>query len=308
MPPERVAEVVQSFLAHCRDAALRPRLLAFYGGSFTGLDDEKLERYLAVAASLVRDGVVHGLKASTRPDMVDEERLVRLRQAGFVELELGAQSFDDDVLSLSRRGHTAADTLKSADLIRQAGLRLGLQLMPGLPGEDRASLRASVDKACGLAPGTARIYPTVVLSGTELEAWHVAGDYHPLGLDEALERSLYAYLRLKASGALILRVGLPPVAPGHLRAGPYHPAFGFLLRARAYRMLAQSALAQMDPGCALRVHPHDATELLGHRRENQHALGFELAPDMTLGRGCLGYVRHGESACLCFDDIINNIL
>ena len=135
--PEDIPDLVRAFIAgskHCND---RKRLIAFYGGSFTGIDSLLLERYLAKARELVEEGIVHGVKASTRPDMVTRELISLCKRAGFVEMEIGAQSMDDAILHACRRGHGSADTVRAARIIKDAGMRLGIQIMPGLPGEDR---------------------------------------------------------------------------------------------------------------------------------------------------------------------------
>ncbi|MGB4109567.1 MAG: radical SAM protein, partial [Desulfomonilia bacterium] len=128
--PEGVSEVVSAFISSCREPHQRRRLIAFYGGSFTGIESRLLERYLDEASVLVKTGVVHGIKASTRPDLVTPEVLDRCREAGVVEMESGAQSMDDSVLQASRRGHCASDTVRAAGLIRTSGMKLGIQIMP----------------------------------------------------------------------------------------------------------------------------------------------------------------------------------
>lgn len=109
--------------------------IAFFGGSFTAIDRAYMCRLLEAAASFVADGTFSGIRISTRPDAVDEPVLRLLKTYGVTAVELGAQSMDDAVLRLNRRGHTPADTRRAAGLIRQAGLSLGLQMMTGLPGD-----------------------------------------------------------------------------------------------------------------------------------------------------------------------------
>lgn len=299
---------MQGFLAHCLFPQQRERILAFYGGSFTGIREDLLARYLEVAAALVQTGVVHGVKASTRPDLVDAAMAARLRAAGFVEIELGAQSFDDEVLARSRRGHTAADTQRAAHVIRRAGLRLGLQLMPGLPGEDRASFRGTVQAVLALKPDTARVYPTVVLAGTELEESYRCGAYAPLLLEEAVERALLVSVQLQALGCSVLRLGLPPADGLRVVAGPMHPCFGLLVQARGFFHLAAHLMACHGTEEVLQVHPQDVAALLGYRRANQRALGFHYAVDHGVPRGSLSVTGQTEYACLSVMDIINHLL
>lgn len=303
-----MAETVRTFLAQCRVPEQRQRVLAFYGGSFTGIPGDLFDQYLEVASALVKAGVVHGIKASTRPDLIDAGVVARLAEAGFVEIELGAQSLDDNVLALSRRGYEGAAVARAAHMIRHAGLRLGLQLMPGLPGEDRESFKATVEGILALHPDTARIYPTIVLAGTPLEDQYRASAYTPLTLDEAIERSLYAWARLRDRGCSVLRMGLPPGDGLRVVAGPIHPSFGYLVKARGYYHMADTLLRQWGPGIDLRVHPQDVSLLLGHRRATQKGLGFTYVMDPEVTREGLAVRKQTKYACLSVMDIIEHCI
>ncbi len=317
IPPEGIKDYALSFINGCREGQERQRILAFYGGSFTGIEEGLFNSYLEAGNRLLQEGVIHGLKASTRPDMVDEKTLLKLKEAGFFELEIGAQSMDDRVLSASKRGHTGEDTRKAAGLIRASGLKLGIQIMPGLPGEDKESFINTVENVCKMKPDTARIYPTVVVKGTRLESMYQSGIFHPLTLDAAVRMALYAYIRLKAAGARILRTGVP-LQGLNVAAGPAHPSFGFLIRSLAFKLMVQKALERVNDGAPsgsktgdaamVCVNPHDLQELIGYRRENITTLRFGYTLDDLVPRGQI-IIRSGkESACFSFEDILNHII
>lgn len=306
--PEDIPAVIEKFLAGCRSPHERKRLIAFYGGSFTGIDSALFERYLAQARLLVENGTVHGIKASTRPDMVTEELMERCREAGFVEMEIGAQSMDDKVLRASLRGHGPADTSKAARIVRDSGMKLIIQIMPGLPGEDRESYRQTIEEVLRMRPDGVRIYPAVVLVGTPLESLYRKGAYRPLDLEEAVLRSLYGYARFSEAGCTVLRMGLPPLDELHLAAGPYHPSFGFLVRAKAYKIMATILMEKFGSLLELVVHPHEASELVGFKRENVKSLGFSYSFDDRLPRECLQVRNTSERGCLQPKDIIEYIL
>ncbi|HPC46527.1 MAG TPA: radical SAM protein [Deltaproteobacteria bacterium] len=306
--PAGVRPVVERFLAGCARADTRRRVVAFFGGTFTALGPRLLDGYLAETRRLVEDGIVHAAKASTRPDAVDPAVLDRLAGSGFDELEIGVQSFDDRVLDASGRGHTAADAVRASRVVRSAGLRLGIQLMPGLPGEDPASFRRTVGTAASLRPDTARIYPTVVLAGTQLEALYRSGEYTPLSLGEAVKRSLYAMARLEGGGCTILRMGLPQAGGLDVVAGPFHPAFGFLVRSEAYRIMAASAVDMFGPGCRLTVNPKSLCELIGHGRGTVENLTFAYDCDDTVPWGEVRVRAGDKGACIQLKDILEYIL
>jgi histone acetyltransferase (RNA polymerase elongator complex component) len=306
--PGQVEDAVRTFFSHCREPLNRRRLLAFYGGSFTGIAEKILEDYLAVARKLICQGLIHGVKASIRPDQIDAGMMDRLLNAGFVELEVGAQSLDDSVLAACRRGHTARDTIHAARLIKEAGLSLGIQYMPGLPGEDRPSFLSSVDGILAIEPDTARIYPTVVLAGTALEKRYISGDYAPLTLDEAISRTLYAAVRLEERGIRIVRMGLPQADSLKVVAGPYHPCFGFLVRARGYFHMAAAVREMIGPEATLRVHPRDVSALLGHGRENLRRLSFDYCTDGSAPRGAISVNFSTNNTCVRLLDVIEHFL
>ena len=126
--------------------------VAFFGGSFTGISQELQRQYLETVASYIRKNLIHSIRISTRPDYIDPEILAMLREYSVRTIELGAQSMDDDVLRLSGRGHTAADTARAASLIRNSGFELGLQTMTGLPGASYESDIATAEKIISLHP------------------------------------------------------------------------------------------------------------------------------------------------------------
>jgi histone acetyltransferase (RNA polymerase elongator complex component) len=308
MPPEAIPEAVKNFIAGSSHANERKKIIAFYGGSFTGLDNTLLEKYLNTALSLKNQGVVDSIKASTRPDMISQPILDKLIHAGFEELELGAQSMDDKVLNASKRGHTSIDTIKAASLIKESGLKLGLQIMPGLPGEDRDSFKHTIDAIVALKPDTVRIYPTVVIQGTALEDMYKKGKYQPLDLDEAVRRSLYAFIRFRQCNANILRIGIPIAGNINIVAGPTHPSFGFLVRAKAYCFMAKSAIDSYGPETIMHVNPKNLSELLGLKREALHELNFSYQSDPSVEEDSITIKSHSGHACLYFKDIIEHVL
>lgn len=306
--PEDIPALVENFLARCSSPSSRRRVLAFYGGTFTGIEADLLRRYLDVTRDLVEKGVVHAAKASTRPDMVDEEKLGLLVDSGFEELEIGCQSLDDPVLEASGRGHTVKDVVEACRLVRGFGLRLGIQLMPGLPSEDLASFVTTVKRSAALKPHAARIYPTVVMAGTRLEGLYRTGAYTPLTLGQAVRMTLYAVAVLERQGCTILRMGLPDPGAQNVVAGPYHPSLGFLVRSEAYRLMAGLALSRHGGGARLVVNPRSLCELLGPGRANARELTFAYGCDDTLPVGTLRVEAGTDRACIQLQDILEYIL
>lgn len=242
--------------------------IAFYGGTFSSLPTAQQDRYLATAARFVASGQVAGIRISTRPDALDGQRLARLRACGVTTIEIGCQSFNDAVLNAAERGHSAADNISAVQRCRNAGFQVGIQLMPGLPGGNAVEALMSLRQALGLKPSFVRIYPTVVIDGTALADLWKSGGYLPWTLDETVDICADMLLACRQAEIPIIRLGLQHDAQlqANLLAGPYHPAFGQLIRSRLWRRALYHASAH---GKQLSVNPHDLSDALGHRNENR---------------------------------------
>ena len=249
--------------------------LAFFGGSFTAIDRGYMLSLLGAAKASVRRYGFRGVRCSTRPDAIDEEVLGLLRAYGVTAIELGAQSMDDGVLRANRRGHTAAQTEAAAELIRGSGFELGLQMMTGLYQDTDETALETARRLTALRPKTVRIYPTIVLPGTELARLYEAGAYRPQTLDEAVALCARLLGLFEGAGVRVIRMGLHPGPELEAKrlAGPYHPAFRQLVESRIYleRLLAE--LEPAGPGdYTVEVASRDLSTALGQGKRNVREL------------------------------------
>ncbi len=225
---DEVTETIRRYLKTFRPGEKRVEV-GFFGGTFTGIPAEMQVGYLERVQPFVEAGEVHGIRLSTRPDYIDGEVLQRLKKYRVTTIELGAQSLDEEVLKLSRRGHTVKQVEKASALIRKAGFQLGLQMMIGLPGDSLEKALSTADKIIALGAGNTRIYPALVIRDTVLHRWYDAGKYKPLPLPEAVLWSKLLLLKFEAAGVRVIRMGLHPsegLLSGTERvAGPFHPSF-----------------------------------------------------------------------------------
>jgi elongator complex protein 3 len=129
-----------------------------------------------------------GLVIETRPDHVDAPEIRELRRMGVTKVQMGAQSFDDRILALNRRGHTAAETLRAVDLLRAGGFKIVLHWMPNLYGATPAGDREDFAHLWeGYCPDEIKIYPNQLLQNTDLYPIWLAGDYRPYTTQELVE-------------------------------------------------------------------------------------------------------------------------
>ncbi|HPT77819.1 MAG TPA: radical SAM protein [Candidatus Atribacteria bacterium] len=252
------------------------REIAFYGGSFTCLPKELQQEILSMARPYIEEQLAFGIRISTRPDYISNDILSMLKELSVTTIELGIQSTDDDVLIASGRGHKAADIFDSAKLIKKQGFALGLQMMTGLPEDTFGrSVKTAIDMI-SLRPDLVRIYPTLVLKGAPLEELLDKGRYHPLTVDEAVERVSILKMLFENSNIPVIRTGLQANEEldtgSGFREGPYHPAFGELVESRIYYKWFSYIIDSIIPPAVrsvdFSVHPAELSKAIGNKRGN----------------------------------------
>lgn len=246
--------------------------IAYFGGSFTGIDPDVMVSLLALARRYVDAGRVQSIRLSTRPDYVGEAVLDILAQYPVATVELGVQSLDDGVLAASHRGHTAACALDAIARLRRRGFSVVGQMMLGLPGSSAEAECRTARLLAEAGVNAVRIYPALVLRGTALATQMAAGDYVPLELDEAIGRTADLLEIFDAAGVEVLRIGLQETEtlPDAVLAGPRHPAFGELALGEVFLRRMDSALSVCHGGKSVTVAvPRGRlSAAIGQRRRN----------------------------------------
>jgi elongator complex protein 3 len=143
------------------------------------------------AAQALNESTPHrnvGLVIETRPDEITPAELRWLRTLGVTKVQMGAQSLDDRVLELNKRGHSVAQTRQAVSLLRAAGFKIVLHWMPNLHGATPESDRLDFARLWdGFCPDEIKIYPNQLLANAELyEVWQ-RGEFHPYSTDQLIE-------------------------------------------------------------------------------------------------------------------------
>ena len=259
--------------------------VAFFGGSFTGIDRGYMISLLDAANAFVQSDpdVYTGIRCSTRPDFIDDDVLDILCSRGMTAVELGAQSMNDDVLRLNERGHSAADVETAAKLIRQRGLSLGLQMMTGLYGDKPEYCIETAERFIALKADTVRIYPTVILDGTLLGELYKRGEYHTFTFDETVELCAKLLKMFGEAGTAVIRLGLHASreVEAKMLGGVYHPALREICESRIFynRMLAEMRTRGECRKFVIYTDPANISKVVGQKKENKEKLrrnGFEI--------------------------------
>lgn len=204
---EEVKNIIETHLQYFKDSNKNIEI-AFFGGSFTGIDINLQNMYLKSAYEYIKDGRVKSIRLSTRPDYINDTILKNLKKYGVKNIELGVQSMDDNILEYSKRGHTREDVIKASNLIKLYGFNLGHQVMIGLPGSTLKTEIDTIKSLLKLNPNDLRIYPVYVLQDSELYDMYENKEYIPLTIDEAIERVYYILKECIKTDVKIIRLGL----------------------------------------------------------------------------------------------------
>ena len=251
--------------------------IAFFGGSFTGIDRKLMIELLKIANSYIKCGRINSIRCSTRPDYIDEEILSLLKYYNVSTIELGLQSTSDKVLEITKRGHSFEDEMRACELIRSYGFTLGGQMMIGLPSSTPEDEINTARFIVSSGAKEARIYPTVVFRETELCELSKAGLYTPISLEEAVKRSAEVLEIFIKADLRILRIGLCDSDNLHTEAsyfaGPNHPALGELVESELYYKLITDELSKVvynnarsfTIGCAI----GHISKVIGQKRKNK---------------------------------------
>lgn len=305
---ETVAIIEQHLASIPPDAYIE---IAFFGGNFTSLPLSLQEEYLKTTRPYLDSGRVQAVRLSTRPDCIDLNILEILSSYGVKTVELGVQSLHEDVLKRSGRGYHVNQVLSACHLIRQKGLQLGIQLMVGLPGDSREATEKTVEQVININPDMVRIYPTLVIEGTALETMYREGLYTPLQLEQAVDIAAFMYSRFQRHRINVIRMGLQPsedlLQPGTVVAGPFHPAFGELVKQKLYRQQAEAAIKMhrkqygLVKKLVLLVNYREVSKLIGHKKANLKYLAqafnlesLSVKPVQGNERGFIGVTAEGR--------------
>jgi len=131
-----------------------------------------------------------GLCIETRPDWCGQEEIERMLEFGTTRVELGVQTLDDEIYRLVRRGHRVADVVRATTLLREHGFKVHYHWMPGLPGstpEEDLELSHKLFSDDSFRPDGLKLYPTMVVAGTELEKWYKNNRYQPYDDDTMIQ-------------------------------------------------------------------------------------------------------------------------
>ena len=275
---EEIKNTIDFYLENIKDKQAKKEV-AFFGGSFTGIDVEKQEEFLQTAYQYTKNGKIDSIRISTRPDYINKAILKRLKKYRVKTIELGVQSANDYVLKQSRRNHTFEDVKKASKLIRRYRFNLGHQMMIGLPESTKIDEINTAKELIKLKPQMVRIYPVLVIKNTKLEKDYLDKKYKPLTVVQAIEICKEIVPMFMKKKIEIIRIGLqntdeitdPSIKGSEVVAGPYHPAFRQLVESSLWYDNIVERIKELNvkvKKVQITVNPKEVNNVVGHKREN----------------------------------------
>ena len=270
---EDARNIIEEYLPTIpKDASVE---IAFFGGSFTAIDEKVQNELLSVAKEYVDKGLVSDIRMSTRPDCISVDILNRLKKYKTTIIELGVQSMDAKVLHDSARGHDIESVIKSAHLIKDSGINLGLQMMVGLPSDTEEKCIETAKKFIELDPFCVRIYPTLVVKDTGLETLLNKGEYKPFTLEQCIQIVKKLLVLFYVNNINVIRVGLQATEDIQLGKGivdgPYHPAFRELVEGEMikdylhYLVIQNKTVSDVE----IKTNNKNISKIVGNKKSNK---------------------------------------
>ena len=251
--------------------------VAFFGGNFTGLPVGMQNDYLEAVQPYLDKGLIHGIRCSTRPDYITLQRVQEIKKLGMRNIELGAQSTNDEILKQCKRGHTYNDIVEASQTILSEGITLGLQMMIGLPSSSEEHDLQTAKDIVNLGAKETRIYPCIVVKDTELATMYQSGEYQALSIEEAVRRSSKLYTYFIDNQVKVLRIGLhasDELDSEAYVAGPYHKNFAEMVFSNIWKEKLRCLDAEMlrSKDIIINVPESQINHAIGWKGENKKML------------------------------------
>ncbi|MBS4539767.1 radical SAM protein [Clostridium sp. D2Q-11] len=303
MTEKEVVDIIENNLSTMKESSIKE--IAFFGGSFTGLDINIQKSFLSIAKKYKDLGKIDKIRLSTRPDYINKELIEILKDYNVDIIELGVQSMDEEVLIRSNRGHSIQDVYKAVELIKDQDFILGLQMMVGLVGDTRLKSMYTAKEFIELKPDFVRIYPTLVVKETYLETLYKNGLYNPLTLDQTINYVKDILMLFEYNNITVIRIGLQPTDnisfDKDIVTGPFHPAIRQIIESKIYGDILDMFFSKTNfksDSLNITLNNKEISNFVGYKGENLEKLklhfrikvnGNNLTEDIIISDGVNKY-------------------
>lgn len=280
-------EVTEEYLLESLKKLRPGSELGIYGGDLLGLDGEAIKRIFSYIDDF--SWKISRITISTRPKPLTKDTmdLVSYLVSKKVRVfELGIPTFNESILSFLNRGHGLKELQEMYSYLLSNGVEVALQVMVGLPFEERKDVVELVRNLISLRPSYVRIYPLVLIEGTPLQRLVEEGSVRLCDFEETLRRTSFIYASLRKEGIEVRKIGLTESESLKKRVvgGFYHPAFGYLVRSFLFLETVKTLINDVAERGKIKitVRKSEIPHVYGYRRENLKALK-DLGIELELG-------------------------
>ena len=246
--PETMRLLVDQYAQRWPDTALQ--IGFFHGGTPTSAHVEACQG--------------RPFRLSCNPADLSRDDARRLFDGGCTTVELEAMTFDPHVLRTCNRPYTGHRVRTMASRLREMGIKVGLHLVPGLPGSDVSGALSDVDTLVGDGSPIAdfvRIWPAIAFEGSDLAHWAAGGRWEPWDVDLAVDVVGKMVEVLDGASIPVARIGIQPGQdiPVRAVAGPLHPNLRGEIESRRFGVRIRNAMSGVAQGADVTVviHPKD---------------------------------------------------
>lgn len=236
------------------------------------------------------------IRVSLHPADLSVDDARRLVERGVRTIELEVMTFDPHVLRTCERAYTTGRVLEMIRAIRSFGMRVGVHIVPGLPGSGGEARVDDLHLAKTAGADFVRVWPAIALDGAKLSEWAREGQWCPWTVDRAVNGVVSLLDAADALDLPVIRVGIQPGhdIPVQATAGPVHPNIRGRVEAVRFGTKLEAALPAKTVGCdvVFLVHPKDLSLAKGTSnanarwlRENKGLSSVEFRVDSSVKRG-----------------------
>lgn len=253
--------------------------MQYYAGSLTNVNKNEYEKFLKEANDRMRAKRLEKLHISVEPTLISKELLQILKRYNVITVELEVKIANDFILKKYKAGFTSDEIKKASKMIKHSRMNLGYQLMVGFPDSTKIDEQDSAKQLIKFRPNLVRIYPVLVIEGTELATEYQNNEYQPLTLAQAIERCkelIYIFNKKKIKAITVGSVSETNMKKEEkneikVLAGPTHQAFAQLVEDSIWYDSIVGKIKKFNSKAKeikIEVHPSNVNNVIGYEKGN----------------------------------------
>ena len=274
---QKLEEIINKYIEKIKEPCFVE--LALLGTDFTNLEESKQEELLETVQKYIKRGRIDSIRVSIRPNNVTKKKIKMLKKYKVKTIELEVHSTNDYILKRIGMNYNFNDIKKASRMIKFSRLKLGHQIMIGLPDSTRIDDINTAKTLAKIKTNIVSINPVLVIKGTPLEKEYNDKTYKPLAVVQAIETCKELVKIFNEKNIEIFAIGFEPLDTEieqqefaeKVIAGPFHPAFRQLVESGLWYDAIVNKIKKLNTKVMeveVTVNPEDANNVIGYKQEN----------------------------------------